>query len=470
MEPVLAKLPPRRRTILFAPILLGAFLVVGTVLAFTTHNPYLTLVVSVPASVAGAWALVGWPEIRRKDGKPLVAPATRPFLFFPLAPLFALVLYVLVGYPLTTLGVPTAWLAVASLALALPGGCAIAYWLVGFPRHLIRPRETYNRIPPERRPFLFFPLAVVFFLVLYVGLGVLTTGLLAKSSNKGAILNLQPLILLPLCLVLACLFAYLLVGFPKPRRSPREMIPKVTGKHRPRLFAATFLLAGIPFTILVGVLLNAVAEGSSRRDAFLPAGLVLPLAVVLGYSLSFGVAALSWGTPRRWRQYEDYEPGLPPKARPWVHAATALAVALGITVVFGVAGLDIFYGLLVGGIAGLLVGLQLAGILPRLLARRHESTLLPDLPDRVKPLVLFPLWLLLSGLLFVVLTYAFPGFVAWNVVGSILVGLAVSVTLVEQGLLASWREERRREREKKKAWKARRKEMLREAEEATKKA
>lgn len=465
MKPVLAHLPPRRRTLLFVPAILGAFLVLGLILALTTHDPYFTLVLGLPGSVAAAWALLGWPEMpHRKGGKPILSAKAKPWLFFVLAPLFVALLYFVLGVPLTKVGLPVKWVAVLSLVLALGLGCALAYWLVGFPRGVVRARETYERIPPERRPWLFYPLSVAFFLLLYLSLGVLTTGALDKVDvDRTLLLNLQPLILLPLCLLLSCLLAYLLVGFPRPTRTPKDLMQKVTGKSRPRLFFATFLLAGIPFTVVLGTLLNAVARTSSNSRAFLPSEVILPLAVVLGYALSLGVAALWWGTPRSWRRYDDYEPGVHPKARPFVNLGAGLAMLLLVTVAFGLAGLEIFYGLLVGGILGTLLTLQLWGVLPRILARRRESTLLPSLPDRVKPLVLFPTWLLLTALLFATLTFAFPEHVAWNFVGSLLLGLAVALFLVEQSLLATLLEERRKERERRRAWKERRKQTLREA-------
>lgn len=472
MKPVLAHLPPRRRTILFGPTVLGAFLVLGLTLALTTHDPYFTLVLGLPGSVAAAWALLGWPELPpRKGGRPLLSAKAKPWLFFVLAPLFVAVLYFVLGVPLTKVGLPVKWIAVLTLLLAIPLGCALAYWLVGFPKGLHRVRETYDRIPPDRRPWLFYPLSVVFFVVLYIGVGVLTTGALDKVDvDRTLLLNLQPLILLPLCLLLSCLLAYLLVGFPRPTRTPKDVMQKVTGKTRPRLFLATFLLAGIPFTVVIGTLLNAVARTSSNNRAFLPGEVILPLAVVLGYALSLGVAALAWGTPRSWRRYDDYEPGVHPKARPFVILGSGLAVLVAVTVAFGLAGLELFYGLLVGGILGTLLALQLAGLLPRILARRRESTFLPSLPDRVKPLVLFPTWLLLSALLFATLTFAFPDYVAWNFVGSVLLGLAVALFLVEQSLLATLLEERRKERERRRAWKEHRKQTLREATEGPKDA
>lgn len=452
MKPVLAKWPPQKRTLLFAPMALGAFLLAFLVLGFATDRFLLALLVAMPVGVAAAVVLLGRPEVRRKDGSPLVPPAVRPYLFFPAAPLIALAFYPFVGAILTPL-VPNAYLAYVVLGLCALTGIAVALLLFGFPNFLRGIREAYAKVPRDRRPFLFFPLFVVFFLVLYVGLGVTTTAAMAGYREDTALLlNVQVLVLLPLATVLAALGAYLLVGFPKPAKDPKDLLPKVTGRRRPHAFLLTFLLAGVPLTVAVGALLTYVAR--------LPETIVLPLATVLGVLLSIGLAALVWGTPARWRQFDDYRPGLPPRARLPLIVVSGLVVAAVVTVGFGVAGLDIFWGLLTGGFLGLVVALQLAGILGRIAARRRAETLVPDLPDGLKPLLLFPSWLLLSALLFMVLTYALPEYVAYNAIGSLLVGLLIAFLLFEAGLLKDLRADRRREKEKRKAFQARRKEAL----------
>lgn len=464
MKPVLAKWPQPKRNVAFLPFAAGVFLFAFLVLAIATDQIFLTLVLAPPLAIAGAWALVGWPQVARKDGKPLVEPKVKPFLFFVLAPLFAILLYPLLGYPLTTLGFPLKFIAVASLVVSISLAVAGAYLLVGFPNLWGFARAQYALIPPERRPFLFFPLFVLFFLVLYLGVGVSSTEAVASASYR----NVELLVVLPLCVILAALGAYFLVGFPKPTRNPKEYLPKVTGKHRPLYFGLTFLLAGIPFTYILGALLNAAAGLDSHSQALLPSELLLPLAVILGYTLSLGVAALVWGTPARWRRYDDYQPGLHPKARRPVQVSLSLAAGLLVVVIFGLSGLDIFWGLVAGTLVALLALVAITGVLATALRRRKEGgQVLPELPDGRKPLVLFPTWLAIAFLLFASLTYAFPQTVAWNALGAGFLGLVIALAVVELPLVRDLLEERRQERERRKAWKARRKERLaQEADEA----
>lgn len=457
MQPVLSKLPPMRRMVLFPAIAAGVFLLAFLILALATQHFLLTMLLAPTLGIGAAYVLVGFPELRKKDGTPLVEPKVKPYLFFALAPLLFLVLYPLLGVALTGTPVPLKWLAIVSLGLSLVLGCALAYVLVGFPNLYGAALKQYQTIPPERRPFLFFPLFVLFFLVGYLVLGVASTRLLPKvPADPVALLNVQVLVILPVAALLAAGAALLLVGFPKPTKAPSEYLPKVTGKRRPQLFLATFVLAGIPLTLVVGALLTAIAKTDAASEAFLPPDLVLPLALVLGYTLSLGIAALAWGTPRQWRRYDDYTPGLPPKARVPAIVAASLATALGIVVIFGVAGLDIFWGLIVGILAGGLVLLAGTGGLRLILARRKEATLVPDLPDGLKPLILFPAWFLLAGFLFAVLTYTLPGLVALNAVLGLVVGLVVSILLLEAPLWKEMREERRLQKEKRRAWEERR--------------
>ncbi|HEX2021071.1 MAG TPA: hypothetical protein VHH36_00035 [Candidatus Thermoplasmatota archaeon] len=456
MKPVLSSLPPMRRTLLFAPIALGAFLVAFLVAAFATDVVLVGLVVGAVAGPAAAWALVGWPVVARKDGRPLVDPRVKPWLFFLVAPLIALALYPILGTVFTAARLDPRYVAWASLAVCVPAGIGGAYALVGFPSLWSHARGAYSRVPTDRRPFLFFPLFVLFFIVIFLALGVATTQALAKGSDE-LLLDLQVLVLLPLSLALAGLGAYLLVGFPKPAKKPTDYLPKVTGRHRPQVFLLTFLVAGIPLSILCGVLLTWLATRYLRG---MPAPLVLPLAFLLGYSLSLGVAALAWGTPARWRQYEDYRPGLHPRARTPLYVGVGVGLAAAITIAFGLAGGEIFWGLLVGSIVGLLVALQLAGLMARIAARRRAPTLVPDLPDGVKPLVIFPAWFLIFAVTFAVLTYAAPGLVLWNAIGAFVLGFLVSFLVIEEPLWKDLLADRRREREKRKAFEARRKEAL----------
>lgn len=458
MKPVLASMPQKRRNVLFVPAAFGMFLVVFLILGFALDDVFYPLVIAAPLAVAGAWALFGWPVVTRKDGKPLVEEKWKPFLFFPLALVFALVAYPILGVFLTKAGTPPKWLAPASILIAAILGCAAAYVLVGFPHVIRAARHAYEEIPPERRPFLFFPVFAVTFLILYIGLGVGFTELLGKFEDKVVfLLNIQVLLLLPVTLILAALVAFLLVGFPKPQRPPSQYLPKVTGKHRPRAFLLTLLLAGIPLTVIVGFMLTAAAKTNPR---LLPDELLLPLALVLGYSLSLGVAAAVWGTPARWRRFDDYQPGLSPRARVGAAGAAGFATLLAVTVGFGIAGVDLFWGLLVGLLLGGVLTLVIAGAHRRIAERKGEPTLLPDLPDRAKSLVIFTTWLVLALVIFSVTTYALPDLIAWNALLAVGAGLVVAFVLVEQGLVQRMLAQRRAEREKRKAWQKRRKEAL----------
>jgi len=464
VKPVLDKWSQPRRNVAFGPLAFGIFFVVFLILGFSINDIFLPLLLGVPAGIAGAWALVGWPIIARKDGKPLVTPEHKPFLFFPLALAFAIIAYPTLGVLLTKVAVPPKYLVVTSLVLAIVGACVAAFFLVGFP-HLLRfARQQYAALPPERRPFLFFPLFAVIFLVSYVGLGVGTTAALSNFQDKVVLLlNIQVLLLLPFTLLVSAFLAYLLVGFPKPQKPIGDSLPKVTGKHRPRAFLITFALAGLPLTLAVGVLLSYVAKTDATSTAFLPDALVLPLAFALGYSLSLGAAAIVWGTPARWRRYEDYTPGLTPRARLGAAGAAGLATALAVVIAFGLAGIDIFWGLVVGMMLGASIGLLVSGAYRRVTARRGQGTLMPDLPDRVKSAVLLTTWFVLALVVFSVLTYALPAIVGWNAGIAIVLGLAIALLLVEQSWLHDAMARSKAERDRKKAWNQHRKEALAKA-------
>lgn len=457
MKPVLSAWPPKKRTTFFAPIAAGIFLLTFLVVAFATQNFFLALFVPPILAIGGAYALVGLPDLKRKDGKPLIEPKLKPYLFFVLVPLLSLLLYPILGIALTQAGLPLKWLAIVSIVLSLGIAIAAAYFLVGVPNVVATARKQYEQIPRERRPFLFFPLFVVFFLVLYIVLGVATTQLLGvvAPGDPTALLNVQVLVLAPICALLAGVLAWLLVGIPKLARNPTVYLDKVTGKHRPRVFLGTFFVLGIPLTMVIGAILTGTTP--------LPSTLVLALAVILGYMLSLGVAALAWGTPTRWRQYEDYVPGVNPRVRVPLLVGASIATGLAVVVAFGLAGLDLFWGMIAGVLLAALVAILLTGTHKRIAARRGQATFVPDLPDGLKPLILFPTWLLTSLLLFAVLTYVLPGLVAVNALVGLAVGLVVAFFLIEQPLLKELREERRRERQKRKEWEARRKERLAKA-------
>jgi MFS family permease len=462
MKPVLDKLPAERRTLFFVPVAAGAFVVAFLLLAILTPDIYYPMVFSLPVGIATAWALLGWPILTHKDGRPILDPKVKPYLFFPLAIFLALLLYPVLGTPLTRTGISLDLATYLSLALASVGGCVLAYLAVGFPTPHTHLRDAYRAIPPERRRHFFWPVAVVTFLVLYLLLGVLTTSLMDRYPDRVTeLLGLQPLVLLPLCLLLATLVGYLTVGIPTPKHGPVEALNKVGGKARPRLFLATGFVLGIPFTAALGALLTGFTNVNPHGADLLPADALLPLAAALGFAASFGISAAVWGGPGRWRRYPDYEPGIPKRMRAPVFLGAGLAAMLAVVAAFSFAGLDIFYGLLAGLLVGTLVTLALWGVLKRVLGRREQG-LLPPVPDRQKPLILFPVWLGVALLLFVTLTYALPDLVATNLLVGLVVGLALALALLESRLIRTLLHERREARARRKAWKALRKQRLQE--------
>lgn len=452
--PLLSSLPQKRRTILFAPVAFGAFLLAFLVLAITTQDPFFTFLFALPGSVAAAWALLGWPVVTRKDGSPLIDPKHRkyrPYLVFVLAPLLMVVFYPVFGVLLTKADFPVKFVAYVTMGLAVLAGAALAYFLVGFPDLRVGARRIAAHFPPERRPFLFFPTFVIVFLVLYLVFGVFSTKMLA-GDGVARLLNMQVLVLLPLSLLLAAGIAYLLFGFPPIKHTPKDALEKVTGRRRPLAFGLTFLLLGIPLTFALGALISGISV--------LPEPVLLPIGVLLGFSTSLGIAALTWGTPHQWRKFADYKPGLPPNTRiPLLVLAVAASIAL-VTIIFGLIGLDIFWGLLTGLAVGVLVGLQLSGATKKIAARKGEATLVPELPDGVKPLILFPAWFLSALVVFAVLTYVEPDYVPLHFLIAVSFGLMVSVGLIEQSTFQEIRADRAREKEKRRAFEARRKDAL----------
>lgn len=452
MRPVLERWPQKKRNLWFGPSALGLALVAFVLVGFTMTaaapeaNGVLVALLFGPAlGVAGAWALFGWPQLTTRTGKPLVSARWRPFLWFPLFVVFSAVGYVVLGTFLTPILPPTL-LAYVALGVSVIAAGVVAFWLVGFP-HLVRfAKDQWATVPVDRRPFLFFPIAAVLTLLFYFLLGLAIT-------QTAIPLSVQPLIVLPIAITLACVAAFFLVGFPKPKRSLKTYVPEVPGRSRPLAFLVTWLLAGLPLAYLAGLAL-------SLAPAF-PHAALLPLALVLGYAAAVGVAALAWGTPRSWRRFSDYKPGLPQGARVALFVPILVGFAIVGSVVAYALGLDLFWGILLGGAVGALVGLRASGAWSKLTEMRAGSkTLLPPMPDMVKPLVLFPTWILVGGLLFVVVTYAFPTLFAVAFVLAAVLGLAVAVLLVEEATIRETMADRRERKAQEAERKRRRAEAL----------
>ncbi len=430
------------------------FLVLGFYLtsAKPEWNGFLLAMLVGPVVGVGAARLrYGWPRFETREGNPLVPPEHRPYLFFAIMPAIAALVYVVLGVYLTPVFDRPDLVPYVSFAVGVVGGSAAAYALVGFPRFWRPLLDAWRRVPPETRPWTFFLVAPVlaFFFFMVVGLA------LTAASNAVATLlpiEAQPLVALPVALLAGAGAAYLLVGVPKPARPVREYVPDVPGRLRPAAFAVTWFLVAVPCTLLAGWGLSYAPRLS---DAVL-----VPAALLLGLTLALGATVLAWGTPRRWRRYPDYTPGVPEPLR----VALLLPVAIATVAVGGVAsaaaGFDLFPGLVLGGLVGLPLGLAVSGILPRLVRAARGRARGGELPDMVKPLVLFPTWFLVAAGTFMLLAYAFPQYGGAITILSVALGLLVAIAMVEAGTWREWRARRREARARAREARRRRKEAL----------
>ncbi|HVL48985.1 MAG TPA: hypothetical protein VM889_10550 [Candidatus Thermoplasmatota archaeon] len=436
MKPVLAKTPALKRTLLFVPTAVGAALLVFLVLGMTTHLFDISLLVAVPAGLATAWILLGPPEVRLKDGRPLVPSAVKPYLFFPIAAILFVAFYPFVGLFLTQVA-PIQFLAWATIGVSLAAGAAIAYLLVGFPKFWVGAATAWRRIPTETKPYLSFPAGLALAALFYFLIGLGLTGVDPV---------LAPLVAAPVGLLAAFAIAFFVFGVPRPRRLPK--MPDVPGRPRPLLLAATFAVLLAPMAWLVGGALSLVPG--------LPTSFELPIALLAGAALASAFALLLWGGPSRWRRYPDYVPGVSREVRHAAAGPAGLVASALVMAAWTLSGLDLVWGLVLALPAGALAAFAVAGTSG--VARRAA-----DVPDRVKPLVLFPAWLALAGLIALALTAAFPGNVMWNLAAGLLVGLAVTLVALESSFLKSSLAERRAEREARARLAARRKAALAEA-------
>lgn len=429
MKPLLSKVAPARRTLLFAPVALFAAFLAFFIVGLIAGVFIVAALLALPLGLGVAWLFLGTPDLRRKDGRPWIEPKVRPYMSIPTAALVALVLYYVVGIVVTPIeAIPIAVVSYITIAVALAGGVAAGVLLFGAPPVARAPRDAYAKIPPEKRPYLFFPLAFLFFAIVYYGLGTALTSYGPPSLP-------QALVAIPVALVSGAALAYLLVGFPRPKRKLAET-PPIPARARPVLFAATVVALGPLF---------AFALGPFASD--LPFGGVVDLYIGLGvgYVLAIVAAFLAWGGPRRWGREGDWRPNLPPELRVAFFVPAALLVGSVVVVVASVAGLPFAVALLLGTGVGVLAGLAASGALKRV---RRTPEALRELPEIVKPLVFFAVWFLVGGLVYVGLVTLFGPYAWAAVVLAFLAGLAAAAGVVEGPYLrerARVRAERRRE-------------------------
>lgn len=425
MEPALKKLPPLRRALLFVPIALLAALLAFLLVGFPTDQVALAILVAPFAGVAVAWWLVGWPQIARKDGKPLVEPRVKPWLFFVAFPLYLAFAYPFLGLALSPI-LPPALVVYAPLGLAVVVAAVGAYFTTGFPSFGKDAQAAWGRIPPKTRPWLSIPVGLLLSLVFYFLLGW------ALTVYTGA--PWAPLLALPVGLVAGFALAILLLGFPRPERSVAQMVPRPPGNARPGLLVATWLLLGLPCAFAAGLLLALVP--------FVPRAYELPTSLLAGFLLSFGLAVLVWGLPGRWRKLPDYTPGVSPEVRVALVFPLTVGIAGLVSFSLGFAGLDFALALLFGTLVGIVVAVLATGTHRRLREARAPEAI----PEKVKPLLLFPVWIVVASLLFVPLTWALPAWLPLNLVAALLVGFVVAFLLIERDVYGEWRGERARKR------------------------
>lgn len=428
--PLLGRLSAAKRTRLFAPVAIGLGFVLFFVVGLATASFPAALLTGFPLGVAGAWALLGAPEVKRKDGKPWIDPAVRPWMALPTALVAGTVIYFLVGIAVTaTPQVPIDYAAYLTLAAAVVGGVALGLALFGPPPLAKVPADAWKRVPADRKPWTFFPLALVLFALLYYGLGVALTAYVPSDDAP------QALIALPIALLVGCGLAYLLVGIPRPRRSMQEVLPTIPAKGRPALFAATIVLLGPFFGFLLGPFVTAAA---------LPGVLDLYAGLAAGLVLAAALAFVVWGGPGRWSRHGEWRTEIAPPVRLALFAPTALLVGVVAAAVADVAGAPFSAALAVGAVLGLAAGLAASGGLRRV---PSAPKALRETPEIVKPLLFLAAWILVGGAVYVAFTSVFFAHPGWAVALSVVLGFAAAVAVVEAPLLAAWQEERRRERE-----------------------
>lgn len=443
--PLLKKKPQLWRSLAFLPVaLIGTFLGFA-ILEMATEMFFAALPGGILIGIGLALLVCGIPRITLPKVKlPQVHPQVKPWLWFPVTALFTGILYFALGLALMPLGLEPVTLVFVTLGSAFVLAGTGAYFLTGFPNLYKQPRDLWARVPTDKRPHFFWPLSLLFIAALFVGIGV---GL----SQTTLPLEWLPLLTLATAVPAGCALAYLLVGFPKPKRPVREFMPKVPARVRPALFGVSFLLLGPVFGFPVGYLLSANLPR-------LPTVLLFPLALLVGYTLAFVAAALMWGLPSRWEK-EGVKVGIPEASRGFLFVPVAVLVTTLVVLMFAAAGLDLGIGTLAGAPVGLAAGLVASGTARTLRERARSGTLMEEFPEKFKLLVIVSVWGLVGGAVFFALGMA--GILPpWNLFAGVSIGLAVAILMVEGSALRYYLDERRAERDRRRRLKALRAERL----------
>lgn len=408
------------RQLLFAPMAALLALFFFVLLGLITGIFVLALVLAVFLGPIAAYELLGSPvgeAERQKLQATVPIPRERiPWLFFPLGLILAVPLYVLAGLAVTSagLGTASAW---AAILVSVALGFGVAYVLVGFPRLPRDPRQLLPPVPEERKPLLFLPIGIVLAAVLYFVLGVALT---AAVGPERAIL---PALLLGLAA--GFLVAYKLVGIPRPGHTIH--VPTVPERYAGLFFAIALLVLGPALAILLGAVAAAFLP--------IPAAVSFPLFVLLGYLCAFALLAAWRGVPRAGKPLRAYIPRLPAEARPLLLFGATLLIGTILTAVIDTFLVHRFhFSALAAYPLGFLLAVKVVHA-ESLVVQSPER--LETVPEKIKPLLLFPLWLFGTVVLYSLIGYVLLDFLAAILLAASL-ALALTLAALERRLLREW--------------------------------
>lgn len=296
------KAPPEKRPFLFFPAALIAaallyFLIGFVITAAPLEEDLLALLalgVSIPAALAIAFLLYGFPHVERQVTEPLkrrwaqVPAEKRPLLFLPLGLLIAAPLYFVIGFAFTEVLEPDVAV-LLGLVLGLVLGFAAAYKLVGVPRTtMLRERvEQLPKVPERAKPAAFLAFVIVVGTLIAVVLGG-TVGSLEFLSSEAAVDLAFPLFLIAGWL-LAVPLAGRLFGYPVPSKPLPQYLPRLTAEQRPAALLPLTLGLGLALTFVLGMLLG-LAPTYDLEDVALAAAIAFPLALLVSLRV-LGVSA-----------------------------------------------------------------------------------------------------------------------------------------------------------------------------------